>query len=606
LPGEGLFLKYIQAILKRLPIKDTGSLQTKLFIFFFAVMVLMAFLISTASYYVFKGLISREIGRSRVDVLRQIGERTRVIKSSITTVSNLYYGDERVYHVVSRRAIDEDSQRLLVKSLKAIASKYQKAFEQINVTYYAVVIGENGFGFCSTANGEGYNYRKIPKMLWYRNVIKTDGKIFWVSSYDDSDNAKESRYVFSAARIIKDKQTGERLGVLLINIEERKLFETYGNVLNGKNSISIVDDRGSFVSHSDEHMLGINFYDMKRFREIFEPNSFRIIKKGNDPILLSNYVDPETGWTIVEEIPVGELLAPLNKVKYTILGIFCFCTLLSFILSFSFANKTAKPLKQFCLSMEKVQKGDLDVISDIKGWDELQQLSDGFNQMVQKIKELIRDVKLEERLKRKAELDFLQAQINPHFLYNTLFSIKCLISMGKTFQAEQMLAAFMVLLERVFNRKDEFITLAEEIECLRQYVLIQQYRYSHKFEVSYDLPPAVLDYRVPKLILQPLVENSIFHGIEAKQEPGRIVISAERKRDELFIRVIDDGAGMDDAALKAIWNNQNGKQEKRFNGVGIMNVQQRIQMNFGIQYGLKIFSKLGKGTKIQINLPVID
>ena len=596
----------IKRILRFLPIRDSGSLQTKLFVFFFALMVFIACLISVASYLVFKGLIIQELGRSRVDVLRQIGERTRVIKNSITTVSNLYYVDEQVYNIVSQRSADRDSQRLLVKSLKGIASKYQKAFEQINVSYYAVLIGENGFGFCSAPNGERYNYRKIPKMLWYRDVIKTDGKIFWVSSYDDSDDAKVSKYVFSAARIIKDKRTGRREGVLLINIEERKLFETYGNVLNGKNSVYIVDDKGSFVSHSDEHMLGINFYDMKRFREIFKPDGFRIIKKGNDQILLSNYVDPETAWTIVEEIPVGELLAPLNKVKYTILGIFSFCTLLSFILSFSFANKTAKPLKKFCFSMKKVQRGDLDVISDIQGWDELKELSDGFNQMVQKIKELICDVKLEERLKRKAELDFLQAQINPHFLYNTLLSIKCLTSMGKTFQAEQMLAAFMVLLEKVFNNKDELITLAEEIECLRQYVLIQQYRYSHQFEVHYDLPSAILNYRVPKLILQPLVENSIFHGIEAKQEPGQIVISAERKKGELLIRVIDDGAGMDNTALKAIWNNQSSKQERRFNGVGIPNVQQRIQMNFGIQYGLKIFSELGKGTRIQINLPAID
>ena len=451
-----------------------------------------------------------------------------------------------------------------------------------------------------------YNYEKIPKMLWYRNVIRTNGKIFWVSSFDDSGDLKNSKYVFSAARIIKDKLTGQRLGVLLINIEERKLFDTYKNVLNGKNSIYIVDEKGSIVSHNDENMLGINFFDMQRFKEIFRPDNFTIINKGNERFFLANYFDPETAWTIVEEIPITELFAPLDRVRNTILGIFCLGTLLSFILSFSFANKTAKPLMQFCFSMEKVRNGDLDVISDIKGWNELQQLSYGFNQMVGKIKDLILDVKQEERLKRKAELDFLQAQINPHFLYNTLLSIKCMISMGKDSQAEQMIAAFMGLLGKIFNSKEEFISLLEEIECLQQYALIQQYRYSHKFEIVYEVQSNVLDYKIPKLILQPLVENSIFHGIEAKKGKGKIIIKAERKRDQIIIRIIDDGVGMDAQMLKDIWRNQNNKKDSRFNMVGIVNVQQRIQMNFGIQYGLKIFSQLGKGTEIRINIPVIS
>jgi two-component system sensor histidine kinase YesM len=597
-------LTLIRKIIESSYLKNMGSLQTRLFVFFMALMVFIAGLISLASYYAFKGLITQEIGRSRVDVLRQIGERTRVIKSSITTVSNLYYSDEHVYKAVAGKTGGGDRQ-LLENRLTEIASKYQKAFEQINVAFYTVLIGENGFRFCSLKNGTSYNYQKIPKMLWYRDVIKTAGKIFWVSSYNDSDNDRDSKYVFSAARIINDRRTGKRLGILLINIEERQLFHTYNNVLNGKNSIYIVDDKGSFVSHNDEHMLGINFYDMKRFHAIFESDSFKIINKGNNLILLSNYVDSETGWTIMEEIPINELLLPLTKVRYMILGIFSLGLLLSLVLSFSFANQTAKPLKQFCFSMVKVRNGNLDVISDIQGWNELKQLSDGFNQMVEKIRDLIGDVKREEHLKRKAELDFLQAQINPHFLFNTLLSIKCLISMGKIFQSEQMLAAFMGLLEKVFHNKDELITLTEEIECLHQYVLIQEYRYSHRFEIHYDLPQAILNCRIPKLILQPLVENSIFHGLEAKQESGRIIIRAVRKKGEILLWVIDDGIGMDDQVLKDIWQNQANKDERQFNGVGIVNVHQRIQMNFGIQYGLRIFSQVGRGTKIQINLPVI-
>lgn len=600
------FLSFVAKILELPFIRNTGSLKNKLFIFFFALMVFVATFISIASYYIFKSFIIHEIGRSRVDVLRQIGERTRVIKSSIIAVSNLYYYDEQIYGTISKQHREDADNRTVMNNLSEMAFRYQVAFEKINISFNTVLIGDNGFEFSSLKDWQGYDYAKINKTLWYRDVLKKSGDIFWVSSYDDSDDAEKSKYVFSAARVIKNKSTEEKLGLLLINMDERILFETYKNVLNGKNSIYIVDEKGSIVSHKDENMLGINFFDMKRFREIFKSNDFTSINKGNDVILLSNYFDPETQWTIVEEIPISELLAPLNKARYMICGIFILCTLLSLVLSFSFANKTAKPLKRFCLSMEKVRDGDLNVISDIKGWDELKQLSNSFNQMVERIKTLILDVKREERLKRKAELDFLQAQINPHFLYNTLLSIKCMVSMEKNLQAEEMLSAFTGLLKKTFNSKEELISLAEEIECLKQYALIQQYRYSNKFEIVYDVQKDILDYKILKLILQPIMENSIFHGIEAKKEMGKIAINIRKKKDEIKIRVIDDGVGMDAATIKAIWQNQDSKEERQFNMVGIVNVHQRIQMNFGIQYGLRIFSQLGKGTEIQINIPAIN
>lgn len=584
-------------------LKSSGSLQKRIFIFFFTLMVFMASVISFSTYFVYKGLMVEKIGSSRVDVLKQIGERTRVIKNSALAVSNLYYYDEAINNAVSNESDKRVINQELADSLSGIASKYELAFEKSNISFYSIINAKNGFKFAS--NGNGYDFSRIEQQLWYNNIIKNSGNIFWVTSYEDLNNKANSNYVFSAARIFMDRTTGKNTGILLINIDERSLYNTYKNVLDSNNSIYIVDEKGSIVSHKDENMLGINFFDMQRFGEIFRESDHKIIKKGDDKFLFSKYLDPETQWTIVEEIPMQELMTPLKKVQYVIIGIFTLCTLLSLVLSIFFSRSTAYPLKVFCRSMERVRHGDLDVISDIKGWEEIKQISDGFNQMIEKIKALLNSIKEKEKLKRKAELDFLQAQINPHFLYNTLFSIKCMISMNQNSNAEDMMTAFIDLLKKTLNNKDELIAISDEIEILNKYITIQSYRYSNKFDIVFDVESTILESRIPKLILQPLVENAIFHGIEPKRGKGVIRIQGLKVKSDILIKVIDDGVGIEKKRIKALWKMDPDVKERKFNQVGIINVHQRIQMNFGMRYGIKIYSTLGKGTEIHVRLPVV-
>jgi two-component system sensor histidine kinase YesM len=592
-------------ILYKFAFKNKGDLQIQLLIFFFLLMVLIAFFISATLYIVFEDMMTNEIGRSRVDVLIQIGERARVIKSSVITLSNLYYFDKKINKVVHNPSYNKKQDRVLMDNLSEIATKYKEAFKKINLDFYSVILADNGFKYCSLQEPQYGGYKRATVNLWFKDVIKRDGNIYWVSSYNDSDDNKHCKYVFSAARVFKNKTNGKQVGALLINVEERILYNTYKNVLNGKNSIYIIDEKGSFVSHRDENVLGINFFDMNRFKQLFIKNDFRIIIKGGKKTLISKYFDPESGWTIVEEIPFSELMAPLNKIRFTIFYVFILCAILAFVLSYIFAKKVSMPLKTFCYSMKQVQDGNLDVISDIKGWDEIRQLSDGFNRMVAKVKELLENIKEKEKLKRKAELDFLQAQINPHFLYNTLFSIKCMVSMGKNIQAEEMLTAFITLLKNTLNGKDEFITIGAEIECLKEYVLIQKYRYSNKFKILYDIPSDISTYLLPKLILQPIVENSIFHGIEPKKGRGTITVRAFKKNDDIIFKISDDGIGMDGEKIKLIWRNNTINKGRQFNLIGIVNVHERIQLNFGKSYGIKIFSQPGEGTEIEVIIPAI-
>jgi len=209
-----------------------------------------------------------------------------------------------------------------------------------------------------------------------------------------------------------------------------------------------------------------------------------------------------------------------------------------------FSGRTGKPLKQFQQDLLKVKNGDIYVNSEIEGWKEIYEIKDVFNDIMVKIQELLNNIRVKEKEKHEIELDFLQAQINPHFLYNTLFSIKCMVEMKENKQASLMLADFIELLRMTLKKEGKFIQLSREMECIKKYVSIQKYRYENKFELYYETPQECSDILVPKLILQPIVENAIFHGIEPKETKGMIVISTRKIGNNIEISVSDDGVGM--------------------------------------------------------------
>jgi two-component system sensor histidine kinase YesM len=552
-----------------------------------------------------KSLMLDQIGQSRLDVLKQISERSNTIKSNTITISNLYRYDEHMRSYLSEEK-DQilESRQKAINYLNELKETYDRVFHDIGLNYDVVILGSNGFQYSSRGKGD-YDFQGLESQLWYRQSYDSEDDMVFISSFQEKFDSTgiENPYVFGAFRQVMDEE-GNILGTILVNIDEKYLEGLYSSVEENSN-FYIFDKKGNIVSSRDKDLLGKNFIGVKNFRRFYGVNQYNMIRKLGQDYLLSNYYDPETGWTIVEEMPCSVIFKPLHQAIAILLLLLSFCIFAGAGAAYYLSGRISKPIQKLCSLMDQVRQGDFDVISDIKGYEEVNQLKNSFNEMAKEIKKLMESVKQKEIKKRKSELDFLRAQINPHFLYNTLFSIQCMIELGNNKQAVLMMSAFIDLLKRTLSVDTDFILLEEEFENTKKYLVLQQIRYGDKVHFECEIEEKTKGCLVPSLIIQPIVENAIFHGLNAKEEPGLIVVESAICRDCLLITISDDGVGQSEEELMQLRDQLEDREYRTGGSIGILNVLNRIRINFGDSYGLLVESESGIGTTVTLKLPVI-
>jgi two-component system sensor histidine kinase YesM len=254
--------------------------------------------------------------------------------------------------------------------------------------------------------------------------------------------------------------------------------------------------------------------------------------------------------------------------------------------------------------MKLVEEGNLDVNMEIVSEDEVGQLAHGFNQMVKEIRSLINRIYETEREKRQVELQMLQQQINPHFLYNTLDSINWMARMQNASNISSSITALIKLLRTSIHNGNDFNTIRDEVEGLRNYVEIQRLRYGDKLDVQFEIEEGILDHKILKLLLQPLLENAIHHGLDSDQDTGFVLVTGRQYPGMIEFRIEDYGRGMTEEEISQVMTAVL-KKRNSFSGIGISNILQRMKLYYGEKYGLTFHSEPGKGLKAKLTIPVI-
>ncbi len=328
--------------------------------------------------------------------------------------------------------------------------------------------------------------------------------------------------------------------------------------------------------------------------------SYTEIFKGEKRLVTVNTVK-YTNWKIVGIGYMDEIVTSRKEINSFIIFIFIFGIIFAVAVSMFVSAKISQPIKQLERLMRKVEQGDFNIRAEEAGEEEVKHLSRAFNLMINRIKKLMEQIVYEQESKRKSELKALQAQINPHFLYNTLDSIVWMAESGKIEGVITMVAALAKLFRISISKGAEIITVNDEIEHARNYLIIQKIRYKDKLEYTIDAHPETLKCKTLKIILQPMIENALYHGIEHMVDKGIIRITTSIVGNKVLLQVCDNGLGMPPEKLEKILSSESKSIDG--SGVGVKNVHERLQIYFGKQYGLEIESELEVGTRVKIWLP---
>ncbi len=436
-----------------------------------------------------------------------------------------------------------------------------------------------------------------------------NGKPIWLSTKKQNIKILSgtfSRYYFSVARNIIDFNTLENNGVLVLDVEEVLLEQAYENVDTIGGDVFIIDEVGNIVSHSDKDFIGKSVVEAPFYETMTssskESGEVYYNENGEERVAFYSLLQTNN-WRIVNTVSTGVLFKEINDVQhYFLMGAGIYGILIIFFL-LGLALQYTEPMLKILVDLKKVEEGDLSVRTSVEQNNEIRELSDGINNMIDETEALLNRLVREEKLKREVELEALHAQINPHFLYNTLNTIKWMAKIQGADSVSNAIVALVKLLRISISIGGDFITLGEELEYIKNYVYIQRLRFNETFLIDYEIDSHAESLLIPKLILQPIIENSIIYGVDSIDELS-IHVSAriDESTSELIIRVEDNGPGISDQVLKEIFRDT--KDSDKLSKAGLNNVNQRIKLFCGEAYGQEIISEEGKGTTVIVKLPV--
>ncbi|PLS03733.1 cache domain-containing sensor histidine kinase [Neobacillus cucumis] len=445
---------------------------------------------------------------------------------------------------------------------------------------------------------------KIENQDWYLAAKESHGEPV-VSSSHVQAFVDDPHWVVSLSKELKSTDSHARKGILLIDLNYKIISEICKKVqLGSKGYIFIMDKQGNIVYHPQQQMIYSRLKTEMITQVLNAKGKSFVIDHDGERKLYTITTSHLTGWKVVSVTNVNDMIMDGKKTKKFFMMMIVISLLLSLLIAIVISSRISRPIRKLELSMKEVEMGNFDIELDFSYNHEVGRLSSSFNMMTRKIKELMQQVVEEQKALRKSEIKALQSQINPHFLYNTLDSIIWMAESDQNEEVIDMTSSLAKLFRISLNKGNETVSISGEIEHVKNYLLIQKMRYRNKLDFIIDVDPAIMSYQTIKLILQPLVENAIYHGIKNKTGKGLIRILGKEVEGKVLLQVIDNGVGMDSSKIKNIYSDEY-RENSKGNGVGVKNVHERLQIYYGQDFGVSFQSEVNQGTTVSIWIPVV-
>lgn len=597
------------------------SLRTKLFGAFIVCLILPLVVLGIAAYYILTGIIEEKYSQQSELTLRALSQSvsfaflemnkvtdSTVASNSIQDVLNNRYADGKDIHETDYMELNEVQRnfRELLVNHPSVSYAFMYTFENSRINQ---IFTKESF--------TAMPFAKFKEEPLYQEVLKRTGLPLWVGPYEYPEVTGYGT-VFTQLRVVKDIDTLNDKGMLLVQIKNSGLesifryfrfkeeqYATRFLITNGKGLV-LYDSSGE---SRNGHQLGdFTSYRHDKAKTSYQTGRSRF--ESQDSVISSVELGVED-WQLLSVTSWNSLSREvLLYAKWLALVLLIFAASACIFLLF-FANRVAKQVIRTVTFMRKVERGDLHARLPVEGKDEMSLLAKGFNSLVERIAELLSEVMRQQERKKHAELQALQAQIKPHFLFNALESINILAVQNQGRKVSQMVARLGSML-RISIQQKEVITVEQELQHLSSYLEIQKFRFEELFDYEIDVPRELMAYTMPKLTLQPLVENSIQHGFEGITYMGHIHVSARREFGRLVFYVKDNGIGIEAERLATFLyeqeqagNHVDSPETGERRGLGVRNVADRIRISYGSLYGLFICSEPFGGTVIKLVMPLI-
>ncbi len=581
--------------------KRFRSIQATIALTLFSLVFIVILVIELVSYNLTAETVRSNSEAYTLQLVKEVSSSVDSYVRYMKNISSVILYDQDVQRYFGSAPGGPASSPRVAAAITDLLSSVKRARQDISLV---ALFSPDGRVIADRPNLAWNPYIHFKSLEWYKAALRAQGAPVVSSSHVQDLIANEYRWVISLSRAITNPTTGKTIAVLLVDLNYRVIRDMCSSIDLGSRGYAFVIGRhGDIIYHPQQQLIYSNLKKERINEVVTASGSSFLAGTGVDRRIYTIHVSKETGWRIVGVTYMSTLVSDKEFIQfyYLLLGVACIAVII--VLSILISFRISKPIKTLIRSMDQVERGNFEIKVNIPSYDEIGSLGRKFNIMVAKIRELMIQNVREQELKRKFELQALQAQINPHFLYNTLDSIIWMAESRRHEEVVMMVSSLAKLFRLTISRGDEIVPIETEIEHITHYLIIQKMRYRDRLDFEIDVPTELFPYQTVKLLLQPLVENSIYHGIKNRRGRGVVRIAARKEEERILLQVIDNGVGMARARVARLLDP--ACPDAKSGGVGVRNVDERIKLHFGEGFGLTFESTRYVGTTVNVWLPAI-
>lgn len=571
------------------------KIKTKIIMIYISIVLISFLVISLFFDRQSQRFVKEQLGRVAMQTMQALNENLDLIFENVTQFSNLIYFDETIQKKLAHNEeehgtldVSKDIQKSLIYML--LSGDYISSveiFDRFDKHYLAYKRGPMSL-----------KVSEASKAPWYEKVQERNGDILFAGGDDPVlyYRTEPEKRLVSLIRTIADIDTYEDLATLIINIDESTFQDHFNKVGKQYHSqFCIIDSQGGYMVKPSVYTEEMDSFV---FCNQIGSSGYQMINLNGKRMILTQQELGIEDWKLIGLMPVDNNIYLSDYYSSQLFLVIVINLVFIFVCTLYLTRLIFNPLNKMEEYMHKVEAGSFEIMPlDTDKKDEMEHLKAGFNKMVLAIQRLLLQVKEEERIIRKNELDIIQEQINPHFLYNTLDAISALVLTNDRDNSFLMLRSLGQFYRNSLNSGRDLVKVKDEIDCIKSYITILNIRYGDKIIMEYDIEEKILDRDILKLILQPVIENAVHHGIRNKEGKGTISIKAYEDEGELIFIVTDDGLGMTEERIKEVME---GRNQRDRSGFGLYSAKQRISLFYNMENPITIHSEIGWGTEVTI------